>query len=79
MNHLSTSYFKIEIREFDDQESASGRAWLIDLLDKDNNLIGEAIGVASTLMAAMQEAGKEITLLLADQWLLDKQELGVNK
>ena len=78
MNHLSTTYFRLEIREFDDQESASGKAWLVDLLDQDNNLIGESIGVAPTLMQAMQEAGKEITLFVADQWLVSRAELGAN-
>ena len=78
VNHLSTTYFRLEIREFDDQESASGKAWLVDLLDQDNNLIGEAIGEAPTLMQAMQEAGKEITLFVADQWLVSRAELGAN-
>ena len=78
VNHLSTTYFRLEIREFDDQESASGKAWLVDLLDQDNNLIGESIGEAPTLMQAMQEAGKEITLFVADQWLVSRAELGAN-
>jgi hypothetical protein len=69
MNELSKSYFKLEVIENYDPESVSGRAWVIDLLTNEGEVILEQAGVAPTLMKAMEEAGREITLFLASQWL----------
>lgn len=75
INHLSTTEYKIEIREFEDTDSTSQRAWIVDLLDSSGNCIIEGAGVAGTLMEAMKEAGKNITLELANQWLMEKGSL----
>ena len=47
----------------------------VDLLDTNGNCIIEGAGVAGTLMAAMGEAGKAITLHLADEWLMARVTL----
>lgn len=69
MNQLSKSTFTLEVMELEDSESKSGRAWIIDILTPSGEVIVEGAGVASTLKQAMEEAGKEITLHLASQWL----------
>ena len=69
MEEMSKSYFRLEIAENYDPESVSGRAWVIDVLALDGEVILEQAGVAPTLMKAMEEAGKEITYYLASQWL----------
>jgi hypothetical protein len=70
MIELSETIFRLSIREFEDIESESQRAWIVDLLDTSGNCIIEGAGIAGTLMAAMGEAGKAITLHLADEWLM---------
>jgi hypothetical protein len=75
MSELSETIYRLSIREFEDMESASERAWVIDLLDTNGGLVIESAGVASTLMLAMGEAGKAITLHLASEWLIAKAEL----
>jgi len=75
MQELSETNYRISIREFEDMESESQRAWLIDLLDTNGNCIIEGAGVAGTLMVAMGEAGKAITLHLADEWLMARGTL----
>jgi hypothetical protein len=75
MQELSETNYRISIREFEDMESESQRAWLIDLLDTNGNCIIEGAGVAGTLMAAMGEASKAITLHLADEWLMARGTL----
>ena len=70
MIELSETIFRLSIREFEDKESESQRAWIVDLLDTSGNCIIEGAGVAGTLMAAMEEAGKAITLHLANEWLM---------
>ena len=70
MIELSETIFRLSIREFEDKESESQRAWIVDLLDTSGNCIIEGAGVANTLMAAMGEAGKAITLHLTDEWLM---------
>lgn len=72
MQELSETIYRLSIREFEDTESKSQRAWIVDLLDTSGNCIIEGAGVAGTLMKAMQEAGKAITLQLADEWLMAK-------
>jgi hypothetical protein len=75
MNELSETNYRISIREYEDKESESERAWIVDLMDTNGNCIIEGAGVASTLMAAMGEAGKAITLHLADEWLMERVNL----
>ena len=72
MNELSETNYRISIREFEDMQSESERAWIVDLLDTNGNCIIEGAGVAGTLMKAMEEAGKAITLHLADEWLMER-------
>jgi hypothetical protein len=75
MIELSETIYRLNIREFEDMESASERAWVIDVMDINGGLIIESTGVAGTLMLAMGEAGKAITLHLASEWLMAKAEL----
>jgi hypothetical protein len=75
MIELSETIFRLSIREFEDKESESQRAWIVDLLDTSGNCIIEGAGIAGTLMAAMGEAGKAITLHLANEWLMQGAEL----
>ena len=75
MIELSETIYRISIREFEDLQSESERAWIVDLMDTSGNCIIESAGVAGTLMAAMGEAGKAITLHLADEWLMARAEL----
>lgn len=75
MIELSESIYRISIREYEDMESESERAWIVDLLDTSGNCIVEGAGVAGTLMKAMEEAGKAITLHLADEWLMARASL----
>jgi hypothetical protein len=75
MIELSETIFRLSIREFEDKESESERAWIVDLLDTSGNCIIEGAGIAGTLMAAMGEAGKAITLHLANEWLMQGAEL----
>jgi hypothetical protein len=75
MQELSETNYRISIREYEDMESESERAWIVDLLDTNGNCIIEGAGVAGTLMKAMQEAGHAITLQLADEWLMARGTL----
>lgn len=75
MIELSETIYRLSIREFEDLESESQRAWVVDLLDTQGNCVIEGAGVASTLMKAMEEAGKAITLQLADEWLMARGTL----
>jgi hypothetical protein len=75
MIELSETNYRISIREYEDKESKSERAWIVDLLDTRGNCMIEGAGVAGTLMKAMEEAGKAITLHLADEWLMARAEL----
>jgi hypothetical protein len=75
MIELSETIFRLSIREYEDKESESERAWIVDLLDTSGNCIIEGAGIAGTLMAAMGEAGKAITLHLANEWLMQGAEL----
>ena len=74
MIELSETNYRISIREYEDKESKSERAWIVDLLDTRGNCMIEGAGVAGTLMKAMEEAGKAITLHLADEWLMARAE-----
>jgi hypothetical protein len=84
MIELSESIYRISIREFEDMESESEKAWIVDLLDTNGNCIIEGAGVAGTLMAAMGEAGKAITLhltydinnncVVCDQYIYDQHK-----
>jgi hypothetical protein len=75
MIKLSETIYRLSIREYEDMESESERAWIVDLLDTSGNCIIEGAGVAGTLMTAMGEAGKAITLHLADEWLMARADL----
>jgi hypothetical protein len=75
MIELSETIFRLSIREYEDKESESQRAWIVDLLDTSGNCIIEGAGIAGTLMAAMGEAGKAITLHLANEWLMQGADL----
>ena len=75
MIELSETNYRLSIREFEDMESASERAWVVDVMDTNGGLVIENAGVASNLMLAMGEAGKAITLHLASEWLMAKAEL----
>jgi hypothetical protein len=75
MIELSETIFRLSIREFEDKESESQRAWIVDLLDTSGNCIIEGAGIAGTLMTAMGEAGKAITLHLANEWLMQGGDL----
>lgn len=68
MIELSETNYRISIREFEDKESESERAWIVDLLDTSGNCIIEGVGIANTLMNAMEEAGRSITWHLAKEW-----------
>jgi hypothetical protein len=68
MEHLSTSEFRLEIRELSDPSSESGRAWVVDVLDLRGEVLIEGAGVASGLPFAIEEAGREIAHYLADEW-----------
>jgi hypothetical protein len=75
MIELSETNYRLSIREFEDMESASERAWIVDVMDTNGGLIIESAGVAGTLMLAMKEAGEAITQHLASEWLMTKAEL----
>jgi hypothetical protein len=75
MIELSETIYRISIREYEDKESESERAWIVDLLDTRGNCIIEGAGIADTLMKSMEEAGKAITLHLADEWLMERIDL----
>ena len=75
MYELSETIYRISIREFEDMESVSERAWIVDVMDTNGGLIIESAGVASTLILAMGEASKAITLHLASEWLMAKAKL----
>lgn len=75
MIELSETIYRLSIREYEDLQSESERAWIVDLLDTSGNCIIEGAGVAGTLMKAMEEAGKAITLHLADEWLMARADL----
>ena len=75
MIELSETIYRLTIREFEDKESASERARIVDVMDTDGSLIIESAGVASTLVLAMKEAGEVITQHLASEWLMAKAEL----
>ena len=75
MIELSETIYRISIREFEDLESDSQRAWIVDLLDTSGNCIIESAGVADTITKAMEEAGKAITLHLANEWSMERVEL----
>lgn len=75
MHELSETIYRLSIREFEDKDSESERAWVVDVLDTNGNCVIESAGVASTLMKSMEEAGKAITLQLADEWLMARAEL----
>lgn len=75
MTHLSTSKFILEIREFDDPESESGRAWVVDVLAEDGQVISEEAGVSSGLTFAIEEAGRDIAYHLADEWNMKGEKL----
>jgi hypothetical protein len=75
MIELGETIYRLSIREFEDKESESERAWVIDLLDVDGDCIIEGAGVAGTLMKAMEEAGKEITLILASERITARVDL----
>lgn len=75
MIELSETIYRISIREFEDLQSESERAWIVDILDTTGNCIIEGAGVADTLTKAMEEAGKAITLHLADEWLMARADL----
>ena len=75
MSHLSTSEFRLEIRELDDPSSESGRVWVVDVLDLRGEVLIESAGVASGLPFAIEEAGREIAHLLAEQWEMKGEKL----
>jgi hypothetical protein len=75
MQELSETIYRLSIREYEDLQSESERAWIVDLLDTNGNCIVEGAGVAGTLMKAMEKAGKAITLHLADEWLMARGTL----
>ena len=74
MNHLSTTEIRLDIREFDDPLSESGRAWIIDLLGLNGAVIIEGAGVSAGLPFAISEAGNAIALWLANEWSMNQQE-----
>jgi hypothetical protein len=75
MIELSETIYRISIREFEDLQSESERAWIVDLLDTSGNCIIEGAGVADTITKAMKEAGEAITLRLSDEWSMARAEL----
>jgi hypothetical protein len=79
MIELSETIYRISIREFEDLESESQRAWIIDVLDTNGNCIIEGAGVAGTLIKSMEEAGKSITLQLANEWLMTRATMEASK
>ena len=75
MIELSETIYRLSIREFEDLQSESERAWIVDLLDTSGNCIIEGAGVADTITKAMKEAGEAITLHLSDEWSMARAEL----
>lgn len=75
MIELSETIYRISIREFEDLQSESERAWIVDLLDTSGNYVIEGAGVADTITKAMKEAGEAITLHLSDEWSMARAEL----
>lgn len=75
MIELSETIYRISIREFEDLQSESERAWIVDLLDTSGNCVIEGAGVADTITKAMKEAGESITLHLSDEWSMARAEL----
>jgi hypothetical protein len=75
MIELSETIYRISIREFEDLQSESERAWIVDLLDTSGNCVIEGAGVADTITKAMKEAGEAITLHLSDEWSMARAEL----
>ena len=75
MIELSETIYRLTIREFEDKESASERAWIVDVMDTNGGLIIENAGIASNLMLAMKEAGEAITYDLASDWLMARSQL----
>lgn len=71
MREISQTPLRIDIREFDDPYSESGRAWVIDILDLNGNVIIEGAGVASGVTFAITEAGQQIAHYLAEQWEME--------
>ncbi len=55
MIHEATYEYGFEIRKFDDDESKTGIAWLVDIM-QGKECIWEGAGVAETLSAALREA-----------------------
>jgi hypothetical protein len=74
MTQLSISKFILEIRELDDPESESGKAWFIDVLDPNGELLIDGAGVASRLASALTETGQGIAYLLDEAWNMPKAE-----
>lgn len=75
MEHLSTSEFRLEIREYDDPTSESGRAWVVDVLNSRGEVLIEGAGVSSGITFAIAEAGQEIAHYLADEWNMQGSNL----
>ena len=50
MNELSETNYRISIREYEDMESESQRAWIVDLMDTNGNCIIEGAGVAGSIL-----------------------------
>lgn len=75
MIEMSQTPLRIDIREFDDPQSESGRAWVIDILDLSGNVIIEGAGVSSGITFAIAEAGQQIAHYLAEQWEMKGERL----
>lgn len=75
MIEISQTPLRLDIREFDDPQSESGRAWVIDVLDLSGNVIIEGAGVASGVTFAIAEAGQQIAYYLAEQWEMKGERL----
>ena len=71
MDHLKTYRYGLEIRQFSDDGSPSGSAWIIDLMNG-GECIGEAIGVAPVLAAALAEAARSLTGEIASDYLAER-------
>ena len=49
--------------------------WVVDVLDLRGEVLIESAGVASGLPFAIEEAGREIAHLLAEQWEMKGEKL----
>ena len=71
MNHEMTYKYGLEIRQFTDSESASGTAWIVDVM-QDKECIMESAGVSGVLLEALKEAVDALASEMASNFLSER-------